>query len=34
MTKSRTGRTRYEVPVLAVLIALAVLVLAVTGIPS
>ena len=31
MTKSRTGRTQWELPVLAVLIAVAILVLAVTS---
>lgn len=34
MTRGRAQRTRYELPVLAVLVALAVLVLAVTGMPS
>lgn len=34
MTRDRTQRTRYELPVLAVLLAVAVLVLAITGMPS
>lgn len=34
MTRDRARRTRYELPVLAVLLAVAALVLAITGMPA